>query len=209
MNILVYFFRTPFLIEGVHLLLLYYYATLTLREGILVANGSNIKGWWIMHHYLSIAVSTTLLTWPNSDSYDAFLPLFILYGSYLCVVQILQYRYQIARLYQLRALEKANSMDVTNAETAQFRWSESMAFLLPFLYIGQFLQLYISYFMFNLWSESVTEKGVEWQVIIIGGLFGVLGMGNLVTTTIVLSNKWKKWRKASAQKAAKLDKKEK
>lgn len=31
--------------------LLYYYLTLSLRENILLANGSDILHWWIYHHY--------------------------------------------------------------------------------------------------------------------------------------------------------------
>jgi TMPIT-like protein len=42
-----------------------------LRENILKANGSNIRTWWVVHHYLSIAVSLVLLLWPpHSPSYN-------------------------------------------------------------------------------------------------------------------------------------------
>uniref|UniRef100_A0A8C2S9Q9 Transmembrane protein 120A n=1 Tax=Capra hircus TaxID=9925 RepID=A0A8C2S9Q9_CAPHI len=32
-------------------LLVWYYCTLTIRESILINNGSRIKGWWVFHHY--------------------------------------------------------------------------------------------------------------------------------------------------------------
>jgi len=52
--------------------LLYYYISLALREHILKVNGSLIKWWWIIHHYLSIGVSLLLLTWPGTPSNKLF-----------------------------------------------------------------------------------------------------------------------------------------
>ena len=37
-----------------HIWLLYYYLSIALRENILKANGSEIHGWWFMHHYISM-----------------------------------------------------------------------------------------------------------------------------------------------------------
>lgn len=45
-----------------HIWMLYYYVSLSLRENILKTNGSNIKTWWIIHHYLSSVMSITVLT---------------------------------------------------------------------------------------------------------------------------------------------------
>ena len=45
-----------------HIWMLYYYVSLSLRENILKTNGSNIKRWWIIHHYLSSIMSITVLT---------------------------------------------------------------------------------------------------------------------------------------------------
>jgi hypothetical protein len=36
--------------------LLYYYLSIALRENILKANGSEIHGWWFMHHYISMVL---------------------------------------------------------------------------------------------------------------------------------------------------------
>ena len=75
----------------VHCVSVWHYFTITLRELILLSNGSKweqpirhanrihkkehwslcslslgacrIKRWWLMHHYLSIAIATLLLTW--------------------------------------------------------------------------------------------------------------------------------------------------
>ena len=37
-----------------HIWLLYYYLSIALRENIMKANGSDIHGWWFMHHYISM-----------------------------------------------------------------------------------------------------------------------------------------------------------
>lgn len=47
-----------------HVWLLYYYVSLSLRENILKVNGSNIRPWWIYHHYISAVMSIIVLTWP-------------------------------------------------------------------------------------------------------------------------------------------------
>ncbi|CAG2063183.1 unnamed protein product, partial [Timema podura] len=47
-------------------LLVWYYCTLTIRESILKVNGSRIKGWWRLHHFISTVVSGVLLIWPNT-----------------------------------------------------------------------------------------------------------------------------------------------
>lgn len=41
----------------------WYFASVTIRELILRANGSSIRTWWLIHHYASIAVAAVLLLW--------------------------------------------------------------------------------------------------------------------------------------------------
>jgi hypothetical protein len=45
--------------------MLYFYSTVTLREHILLVNGSSIRLWWFFHHYLSIALTGILLVCIN------------------------------------------------------------------------------------------------------------------------------------------------
>ncbi|XP_028319076.1 transmembrane protein 120B isoform X2 [Gouania willdenowi] len=49
--------------EIFNFLLVWYYCTLTIRESILMSNGSRIKGWWVLHHYVSTFLSGVMLTW--------------------------------------------------------------------------------------------------------------------------------------------------
>ncbi|XP_043924545.1 transmembrane protein 120B isoform X4 [Protopterus annectens] len=54
--------------EIFNFLLVWYYCTLTIRESILISNGSRIKGWWVTHHYISTFLSGVMLTWLCSVS---------------------------------------------------------------------------------------------------------------------------------------------
>lgn len=60
-----------------YFLCLYYYSTVVLREHILVVNGSDIRAWWIAHHYVCVGVAGVLLIWPTSPAYLMMRPLLI------------------------------------------------------------------------------------------------------------------------------------
>jgi len=166
-----------------HTFLVWYYSTITLREHILVANGSRIRPWWLWHHYLSIAILALLLIWPDGSAYTAFYPQFNNFMLYAGFIQLLQFKYQTKRLYTLRALGKADVMDIT-AEGLQ--WN-NLSLLIPFLLFGQLWQLYIAKILFDL---SLAEGCVEWQVPVIGILFVWLGCGNLFTTVTTCYRKF-------------------
>uniref|UniRef100_H9G5E0 Transmembrane protein 120A n=1 Tax=Anolis carolinensis TaxID=28377 RepID=H9G5E0_ANOCA len=94
-------------------LLVWYYCTLTIRESILINNGSKIKGWWVFHHYISTFLSGVMLTWPDGLMYHKFRNQFLTFSMYQSFVQFLQYYYQSGCLYRLRALGERHNMDLT------------------------------------------------------------------------------------------------
>jgi len=61
-------FSHPLVWTAHQLWLLYYYMSLSLRENILQANGSNIHNWWIYHHYISLLISTVSLLFPAGNA---------------------------------------------------------------------------------------------------------------------------------------------
>ncbi|XP_012495741.1 PREDICTED: transmembrane protein 120A isoform X2 [Propithecus coquereli] len=63
-------------------LLVWYYCTLTIRESILINNGSRIKGWWVFHHYVSTFLSGVMLTWPDGLMYQKFRNQFLSFSMY-------------------------------------------------------------------------------------------------------------------------------
>lgn len=134
-------------------LLVWYYCTLTIREAILRVNGSRIKGWWLVHHYISCVLCGIALTW-RDECYHEFRPLFFLIIVYVGTVQLLQTKYQIGCLRRLHALGQRYPMDITVGKRFySFRQSHSfvlivfsegfsswmfkgLTFLLPFLVGG-------------------------------------------------------------------------
>lgn len=164
----------------------FYYSALALRENVLVVNGSNIKLWWRLHHMLSLALATCVLTWPDGAAYaeSRFAVHFL--GLYMSLLQILQARYQMARLYTLRSLGKAGELDVANTDSsAQLHWSASMRTLVPFIVVGHGVQLWAALRAFNVFRR---HPGVV-QALLCGVLIFATFVGNLLTTARTLREK--------------------
>lgn len=167
--------------------LLYHYSTMTVREHILVVNGSNIRPWWIFHHYLSIVLAATLLVWPNGPTYQTIRPTIVYFGLYMAVVQLMQYRNQVSRLYTLRALSRVDPMETTT-DAENLHLTTSLIILLPFLFFGHGFQFFMS---FRFYKLAVLTLFSEWQVILLSGLFACIASGNLIMTLITVYRKAK------------------
>uniref|UniRef100_A0A8C6TGR3 Transmembrane protein 120B n=1 Tax=Neogobius melanostomus TaxID=47308 RepID=A0A8C6TGR3_9GOBI len=174
--------------EIFNFLLVWYYCTLTIRESILMSNGSRIKGWWVSHHYVSTFLSGVMLTWPEGPMYQMFRSQFLAFSIYQSFLQFLQYYYQSGCLYRLRALGERNQLDLTVEGFQSWMW-RGLTFLLPFLFFGHFWQLYNSVTLFRLAQH---EDCKEWQVFMLGLTFLVLFLGNFLTTLKVVHQKIQK-----------------
>ncbi|CAF2164329.1 unnamed protein product [Rotaria magnacalcarata] len=168
-----------------HFLLVWYYCTLTIRESILIVNGSNINPWWRAHHFIATVATGILLTWPESESYHTFRTQFFVFSFYLSFVQGLQFYYQRGCLYRLRALGETHDMDITIE--GFHRWMfRGLSFLVPFLLVGYLFQLYNAY---ALWQLAHVPTTHEWQVLVLAIIFFLLFLGNILTTLSVLREK--------------------
>lgn len=174
--------------EIFNFMLVWYYCTLTIRESILISNGSRIKGWWVSHHYVSTFLSGVMLTWPNGFIYKMFRNQFLAFSIYQSFVQFLQYYYQSGCLYRLRALGERNHLDLTVEGFQSWMW-RGLTFLLPFLFFGHFWQLYNAIQLFGL---SRHEECKEWQVFMLALAFLILFLGNFLTTLKVVHQKFQK-----------------
>nr|XP_035113774.2 transmembrane protein 120B isoform X1 [Callithrix jacchus] len=174
--------------EVFNFLLVWYYCTLTIRESILISNGSRIKGWWVSHHYVSTFLSGVMLTWPNGLIYQKFRNQFLAFSIFQSCVQFLQYYYQRGCLYRLRALGERNHLDLTVEGFQSWMW-RGLTFLLPFLFCGHFWQLYNAVTLFEL---STHEECREWQVFVLALTFLILFLGNFLTTLKVVHAKLRK-----------------
>ncbi|XP_006155701.3 transmembrane protein 120A [Tupaia chinensis] len=166
-------------------LLVWYYCTLTIRESILINNGSRIKGWWVFHHYVSTFLSGVMLMWPDGPMYQKFRNQFLSFSMYQSFVQFLQYYYQSGCLDLLRALGERHTMDLTVEGFQSWMW-RGLTFLLPFLFFGHFWQLFNALTLFNLARDPQCK---EWQVLMCGFPFLLLFLGNFFTTLRVVHQK--------------------
>ncbi|NXQ87349.1 T120B protein, partial [Nyctibius grandis] len=188
-----FFFTVFFLFNRVtdevfNFLLVWYYCTLTIRESILISNGSRIKGWWVSHHYVSTFLSGVMLTWPDGLMYQMFRSQFLAFSIFQSCVQFLQYYYQRGCLYRLRALGERNHLDLTVEGFQSWMW-RGLTFLLPFLFFGHFWQLYNAITLFGL---SRHKDCKEWQVFVLALTFLLLFLGNFLTTLKVVHTKLQK-----------------
>ncbi|KAJ3661251.1 hypothetical protein Zmor_005655 [Zophobas morio] len=167
-------------------LLVWYYCTLTIRESILKVNGSRIKGWWRLHHFLSTVAAGILLIWPDTPTWAQFRNQLMWFSAYISVVQYLQFRYQSGVLYRLKALGERHNMDITIEGFHSWMW-RGLSFLLPFLFFGYVIQLYNAYALYLL-SYSPTST---WHVPVLSFMFFILFIGNTATTIMVIPDKVK------------------
>ncbi len=68
-----------------HFLLVWYHCTLTIRESILVVNGSRIKGWWRTLHFLTTINAGVMVVWYELILVSQFICLSIYYS--LCLIK--------------------------------------------------------------------------------------------------------------------------
>ncbi|GLV34576.1 uncharacterized protein CBL_09057 [Carabus blaptoides fortunei] len=165
-------------------LLVWYYCTLTIRESILKVNGSRIKGWWRLHHFISTVAAGILLIWPDTEAWALFRDQFMWFNAYISTVQYLQFRYQQGVLYRLKALGERHNMDITIEGFHSWMW-RGLSFLLPFLFLGYMFQLYNAYM---LWTISYHHTAT-WHVSVLSATFLVLFLGNIITTCMVIPQK--------------------
>ena len=72
-----------------YFLILWFYCTLTIRESILVANGSRIRGWWVSHHYISAFLTGIHILWPaDAHEYMRFRTKFVVLSLMISIVQV-------------------------------------------------------------------------------------------------------------------------
>ncbi|XP_058063403.1 transmembrane protein 120 homolog [Anopheles bellator] len=165
-------------------LLVWYYCTLTIRESILKVNGSRIKGWWRLHHFISTVCAGVLLVWPQGEPWQLFRTQFMYFNVYISLVQYMQFRYQKGVLYRLKALGERHNMDITIEGFHSWMW-RGLSFLIPFLFVGYVFQFY------NAWTLYQLTKHPEatWQIPVLSVLFLILFAGNMTTTMLVIPQK--------------------
>ncbi|CAK9230290.1 unnamed protein product [Sphagnum jensenii] len=171
--------------------LLFFYTSLALRENILRVNGSDIRPWWVYHHYCAMLMALVSLTWgiqghPSCTRKQQGVRLFLGWAVMQGVAMLLQNRYQRQRLYTRIALGKAGRMDVVWGETAGVKGQ--LWVLYPLLFILQGFQFFIGLLLLR---TAVLEVSFEWQVVACGLLLIIMAVGNFANTVATLVAKAK------------------
>ncbi|CAM6092749.1 unnamed protein product [Calypogeia fissa] len=181
--------------------LLYFYTSLALRENILKVNGSDIRPWWVYHHYCAMAMALVSLTWglqghPGCIKKQQGVRLFLAWAVMQGVAMLLQNRYQRQRLYTRIALGKAGRMDVVWGETSGVKGQ--IWVLYPLLFILQLFQFSIGCVLLH---SSIVEDSSEWQMVVCGLLLIIMALGNFSNTvaTVVAKAKIKAKMKQTKQ----------
>ncbi|KAL0340906.1 UNVERIFIED_CONTAM: Transmembrane protein [Sesamum radiatum] len=169
--------------------LLYLYTGLALRENILRVNGSDIRPWWIKHHYCAMAMALISLTWeiergPDCAQKQRGVELFLKWAIMQGVAMILQNRYQRQRLYTRIALGKARRMDVVWGETAGVQGQ--LLLLCPILFVLQGFEAYVGVLLLKI---ALAGFSSDWQVITCGLLLIIMAVGNFANTVQTLMTK--------------------
>ncbi|KAK6118493.1 hypothetical protein DH2020_047760 [Rehmannia glutinosa] len=169
--------------------LLYLYTGLALRENILRVNGSDIRPWWIKHHYCAMAMALISLTWeiergPDCAQKQRGVELFLKWAIMQGVAMILQNRYQRQRLYTRIALGKARRMDVVWGETAGVEGQ--LLLLCPILFVLQGFEAYVGVLLLK---TALAGFSSDWQVITCGILLIIMAVGNFANTVQTLVTK--------------------
>ncbi|KAL0299790.1 UNVERIFIED_CONTAM: Transmembrane protein [Sesamum radiatum] len=160
--------------------LLYLYTGLALRENILRVNGSDIRPWWIKHHYCAMAMALISLTWeiergPDCAQKQRGVQLFLKWAIMQGVAMMLQNRYQRQRLYTRIALGKARRMDVVLGKLLEWRAVTAAGFE---AYVGVLLL-----------QTALVRVSSDWQVITCGILLIIMAVGNFANTVQTLMTK--------------------
>ncbi|RAL51516.1 hypothetical protein DM860_011018 [Cuscuta australis] len=182
--------------------LLFLYTCLALRENILRVNGSDIRPWWVYHHYFAMAMALISLTWeiergPNCSQKQRGVQLFLGWATMQGFAMLLQNRYQRQRLYTRIALGKARRMDVVWGETAGV--DGQLLLLFPILFLMQVFEAYVGVLLLKTAAIGVVS---EWQVVTCGVLLIVMAIGNFINTmeTLVTKSKVKAKMRSSKSK---------
>ncbi|OIW12802.1 hypothetical protein TanjilG_24735 [Lupinus angustifolius] len=182
--------------------LLFLYTGLALRENILRVNGSDIRPWWIYHHYCAMVMALVSLTCgikgqPDCATKQRGVELFLQWAMMQGVAMLLQNRYQRQRLYTRIALGKAKRMDVVWGETAGV--DGQLWLLCPMLFILQGFEAYVGILLLKTAFVGVVS---EWQVIFCGVLLVLMAVGNFTNTvqTLMVKSRFKaKMRKSKSK----------
>jgi len=180
---------------------MYYYFSLAIRENVLKLNGSRMKRWWIMHHYLSIGKSfmSLLLLRSSYDEYEDYFAYQTYVSLWIAAVMWVQNQYQEARHYARLVMGKASIFNGTTSETLIEAPSQSSTWyfiLIPLLYVTYFFEVVLAAYTFmeflTNYSQQEHFRIFELDCLLLAVLWLLIAFGNITTTSQSIHSKQKR-----------------
>ncbi|CAL4122355.1 unnamed protein product, partial [Meganyctiphanes norvegica] len=160
-------------------LLLWYYCTLTIRESILMVNGSKHTIWQRTLHFVATVMSGIIAVFPAGDNYETFrFPLMGLV-AYYSFIQYIQFKQGRNLLYRQRAMGRTHSMHVTSEGFQPYMLS-GMTYILPFLFVAYAMELYMAVTLYYL-SQT---PAAQWHMTCLYIDYATMSVHNLVICSL-------------------------
>eukprot|EP00768_Dysnectes_brevis_P007319 gnl/Dysnectes_brevis/613_a678_2173.p1 GENE.gnl/Dysnectes_brevis/613_a678_2173~~gnl/Dysnectes_brevis/613_a678_2173.p1 ORF type:complete len:354 (+),score=91.40 gnl/Dysnectes_brevis/613_a678_2173:1104-2165(+) len=157
-----------------------FYFVLTVREDVLAVNGSRTRAYWRVHHLMSTIATGLLLFAPKGEAWQQVRTAEIRVMLVIFLSQLLQTRYQLARIYALNAFaspKDKGKVYLTSGEVPE--WNADLA-----LWVIVFPMLLI-----NIWQGSVAARCLHVYLTFPGG--GWMGvMGFAISVMLSVGNLW-------------------
>ena len=167
-----------------------------MREHVLLNNGSHIKLWWLAHHYICLVLTGIMLSCPE-EPFREIRNIILKFMFILSCSQLVQYQYQMRRLYILRSLKKADPLETTSeiaSEIMSISLSANLGIVSFVLIFFQVVQMYVSY------SIYILHRSYMWkysQPLIGAFLIAMMAVGNTTTILYTCYNKIERKSKCS------------
>jgi hypothetical protein len=118
-------------------------------------------------------LSLVVIVWPENEAYSSFRSTLFAFGIYNGALGLWQARFQLARLYKMKALGHAGAIDTSMGDVTALseRLSPEMLVLLPFILGGQCFQFYNAYAL-----ACLVKTKNDWQILLAAFLFFLLGL---------------------------------
>ncbi|CAG9461703.1 unnamed protein product [Pedinophyceae sp. YPF-701] len=198
--------------------LAFFYTAIAARENVLVVNGSHIRPWWILHHYISLFAVIVIITLPiDSTATVSFTGPFLLLMLIQGLVMMMQNRYQRKRMYARVAVGKSGAMDVVSGESSGA--AGQLLLLYPLLFAFQGFEAFVGALVvrgnyhallningyLEITADSADLRGCR-SLTIVGVIVVILALGNFHSTVRTILGKRTFARKAKSQSYANLQK---
>ncbi|KAL0220735.1 hypothetical protein RCL1_000589 [Eukaryota sp. TZLM3-RCL] len=190
---------------------LLFHLGLLFRESILIKNGSSINHYWIIHHYSTTILLFLLLICPFDTNYLRIRAHIAVFSMLTSLFHFIRHKQAMHRYYADLATERAHFMDVIDhqrelgVDSCEFHRSRSNYFPISGIIIGICaIAIHVYQNFIGILASSISFKQSNYDALFWTGLLlTFLGIGNCVTTTVIIISKIKSFSKNTLRHTSK------